>query len=94
MFTAVFIHDIEIWKQHKCPPTDGQIKMCNTHTDTQTHTHTHTHRHEYYWIGQNVLLGFLQHWKTGMNFLANPICYSYCYSICNSIKKPGKYYVK
>ena len=43
MFTAVFIHDIEIWKQHKCPPTDGQIKMCNTHTHTHTDTHTHTH---------------------------------------------------
>ena len=47
MFTAAFIHDIEIWKQHKCPLTDGQMKMCNTHTHRHTHTHTDTHTHTY-----------------------------------------------
>ena len=46
MFKAVLFTIAKIWKQFKCPSTEGQIKKMwcvSTHRHTQTHTHTKTH---------------------------------------------------
>ena len=48
MFKAVLFTIAKIWKQFKCPSTEGQIKKMwcvSTHRHTQTHTDTHTKTH-------------------------------------------------
>ena len=58
---APFITD-KVWKQPKCPSTDGWVKkmwyiyVC---IHTHTHTHIHTHRDYYSAIKKNGILPFI-----------------------------------
>ena len=48
MFKAVLFTIAKIWKQFKCPSTEGQIKKMwcvSTHRHTHTQRHRHTYRH-------------------------------------------------
>ena len=53
MFIAILLTMANIWKQHKCPLIDKQIKMWRI----QTYTHTHTHA-----IKKNKLLPNMTTW--------------------------------
>ena len=60
MFYAALFTIARTWKQPRCPSTDEQIKLWDTHTHTHTHTHTYTHnglllshKKEFIWVRRN-----------------------------------------
>jgi hypothetical protein len=63
MFIAVLLKIAKLWKQSRCPKTNG-LRKCDTHTHTHTHTHIYIHtKMEYYTaLNKNEIMLFAGKW--------------------------------